>query len=437
MTLIKNALIVTMNKRDRVMKGDILIQDGVIKGLGGFRRSQGETIDARGLVAFPGFIQSHVHLNQTLFRNLVDDLPLLKWLKTHIWPMEAAHDRHSIRAAARLGMAEMLLSGTTTFASMETVHHTENVLQEVDASGMRAIVGKCLMDVGDGVPAKLKQTTAAALAEAEELLLKWHGYDNGRIQYALAPRFAVTSSRRLLQGIAKLAQQYQVRVHTHASETKGEVAAVRKRFGTTNLQLFKQTGLLDSPLIIAHGLYLTALERRLLRERGGLLVHCPSTNLKLGSGIADIPLFLKEGIQVGLGADGAPCNNNLDLLREMRLAALLQKPHYGPENLPARRLLSLATREAAAALGMEAEIGSIAVGKQADLALFDLETVATVPGDDPITQLVYSAGRENLRHLFVRGECLVRDGRLTHWDEQTLVQNAREQSRRLRRRVKR
>ena len=247
------------------------------------------------------------------------------------------------------------------------------------------------MDAGRGVPTGLKQRTVDALSESVELLEKWHGYDDGRIQYAFAPRFAVTSSRQLLEETARLAREYQVRVHTHAAETREEVALVKQRFGTTNIQLFDKAGLLDSPLIVAHGIYLTATERKLLRKHKALLAHCPSTNLKLGSGIADIPGYQQEKLQIGLGADGAACNNNLSILQEMRLAALIQKPKYGPQCMSALKVVSMATREAAQALGMAKQVGSIEVGNEADLAIFDFNTIQTTPGNEPCSQLVYSA----------------------------------------------
>jgi 5-methylthioadenosine/S-adenosylhomocysteine deaminase len=431
MTLIKNALVVTMNSHDTIIKNDILIRDGMIKGLGKYRGAREEIIDARGMVVFPGFIQSHIHLNQTLFRNLVDDMPLLQWLKKNIWPMEAAHNPRSVRAAARLGLSELMLSGTTAFVSMETVHHTGEVLKQIADSGLRAITGKTMMDAGRGVPTGLKQRTVDALSESVELLEKWHGYDDGRIQYAFAPRFAVTSSRQLLEETARLAREYQVRVHTHAAETREEVALVKQRFGTTNIQLFDKAGLLDSPLIVAHGIYLTATERKLLRKHKALLAHCPSTNLKLGSGIADIPGYQQEKLQIGLGADGAACNNNLSILQEMRLAALIQKPKYGPQCMSALKVVSMATREAAQALGMAKQVGSIEVGKEADLAIFDFNTIQTTPGNDPCSQLVYSAGPENLRHLLVRGKTLVRDGELTGWEKKRVVREAQDQARKL------
>jgi 5-methylthioadenosine/S-adenosylhomocysteine deaminase len=431
MTLIKNALVVTMNSHDTIIKTDILIRDGKITGLGKYRGAREEIIDARGMVVFPGFIQSHLHLNQTLFRNLVDDMPLLKWLRRNIWPMEAAHNPRSIRAAARLALSELMLSGTTTFVSMETVHHTGEVFKQIADSGLRGISGKAMMDAGRGVPVQLKQKPVDALQESVDLLEKWHGYDDGRIQYAFAPRFAVSSSRRLLEETARLAREYKVRVHTHAAETREEVLLVQQRFGTTNIQLFDRVGLLESPLIIAHGIYLTVTERKLLRQHKALLAHCPSTNLKLGSGIADIPGFQKEKLQVGLGADGAGCNNNLSILQEMRLAALIQKPKNGPQSMPALKVVSMATREAAKALGMDKQVGSIEVGKDADLAIFDFNTVETTPGNDPCSQLVYSAGPKNLRHLLVRGRTLVQNGELTGWEQERVVREAQDQARKL------
>ncbi len=216
--LIKGGTLVTMDEKDSIVRGDLLIRDGRIASLGETGQSADITIDAGGCAVLPGFVQSHIHLCQTLFRGAADDLSLLDWLKKRVWPMEAAHTAASIKASAELGVAELIKGGTTCALTMETVNHTDEVFKVVEASGFRATVGKCMMDKGDDVPAALHEKTAVSIEESLSLLEAWHGKAGGRIRYCFAPRFALSCTRELLARVGQLAKERGVIVHTHASE---------------------------------------------------------------------------------------------------------------------------------------------------------------------------------------------------------------------------
>src|SRR5436190_13744414 len=371
--LIKDGTIMTMADREAIVRGDLLIRDGRIAEIGGSINSNGdETIDARGSAVLPGFVQTHIHLCQTLFRGAADDLSLIDWLKKRVWPMEAAHTPESIRASAQLGVAELIKGGTTCALTMETVRLTEAVLRVVDETGCRATVGKCMMDKGDEVPAELREQTNSSLDESVALIRKWHGHADGRIRCCFAPRFAISCTRELLMRVSQLAKEHGVIIHTHASENRQECEIVERETGERNIDYLSSLGIVGPHVVLAHCIHLDNAEMETLAGTRTNVAHCPSSNLKLGSGIARVTEMLARGIPVSLGADGAPCNNRLDIFTEMRTAALLQKALHGPEVLPAARALRMATIDGARALGLDKEIGSIETGKRADLIIVDL-----------------------------------------------------------------
>src|SRR5712692_8773970 len=225
--LITNGTVVTMDKSVSIVRGDLLIRDGRIAGLGGDDSTNvDEVIDANGCAILPGFVQTHLHLCQTLFRGAADDLSLIDWLKKRVWPMEAAHTRESIRASARLGIAELIKGGTTCALTMETVRHTEEVLRAVEETGFRATVGKCMMDKGDDVPVELNEETQQSIRESVALIEKWHGRGAGRVRCCFAPRFAISCTRELLREVAQLARKRGVMIHTHAAENQNECKIV-------------------------------------------------------------------------------------------------------------------------------------------------------------------------------------------------------------------
>jgi 5-methylthioadenosine/S-adenosylhomocysteine deaminase len=382
-------------------------------------------IDATDCVVIPGFIQTHIHLCQTLFRGSADDLTLIDWLKKRIWPMEAAHSAQSIAASARLGVAELIKGGTTCALTMETVNHTREVFRVIEETGFRATVGKCMMDKGDEVPTELHEQTSDSIAESISLLDEWHGKENGRIRYCFAPRFAVSCTRSLLETVARVARERGVMVHTHASENSTECQIVEAETGLRNVAYLQNVGLSGKHVALAHCVHLDDDEIDLLRETRTNVVHCPSSNLKLGSGIAPIKRLLNEGICVSLGADGAACNNRLDMFTEMRTAALLQKALHGPEVLPAKRALRMATIDGARALGQEKEIGSLEVGKRADLSIIQVNRLHTTPDPrDMLSSLVYSAEPSDVQTVIVDGRVLMRDRQLLTMNEAVVIGQA-------------
>src|ERR1043165_9999937 len=242
--LIKNGTIVTMDAENTMVRGDLLIRDGRIAAVGNQNAGKAdETIDASGCAVLPGFVQTHIHLCQTLFRGAADDLSLIDWLRKRIWPMEAAHTAESIRASARLGIAELIKGGTTCALTMETVRHTDEVLRVVEETGFRATVGKCMMDKGEELPAELHEQTRASIDESIELINDWHGKADGRTRCCFAPRFAVSCTHELLAEVAKLARERDVMIHTHASENRSECEIVERETGERNIDYLNSLGI--------------------------------------------------------------------------------------------------------------------------------------------------------------------------------------------------
>ncbi|MBL8915548.1 MAG: 5'-deoxyadenosine deaminase [Archangium sp.] len=435
--VIGNATVITMNASRQVLRdAEVVIQNDRIAKVGPAKRGNKtgtrRFIDARGQVVLPGLIHSHLHACQTLCRNHADGLELLDWLRDRIWPFEAAHDEKSLRASADLTFLECIRSGATSILDMGTVRHYGQVFESARDSGVRLVGGKCMMDAGQGVPAGLRETTEGSLAESIALIEKWHGAENGRLRYALAPRFVLSCTEKLLRQVQAIAKERDVRIHTHASENPTECDVVREKTGMDNVSYFHHLGLLGEHTTLAHCVWLTAEEQKLLRETKTRIAHCPSANFKLASGTAKIPELLKQGITVGLGADGAPCNNNLDIFVELRLAALIHLPRTGPTSLPAMQVLELATLNGAKALGLEGQVGQLTEGAKADVITVDLSGAHATPNsNDPVATLVYAGQSQDVRDVIVDGQVLMRDRRLRTVDERAVRQSANAASARL------
>ncbi len=441
--LLQTAAVITMDDSRRILRdGIIVVRGNRIEYIGsaappGFG---GEIVDARNFVALPGFVQTHIHLCQTIFRGLADDLQLLDWLQLRIFPYEYAHSASSMRASAMLGLAELIRSGTTTIMDMGSIHHEDEVMHAIAGTGLRAFAGKAMMDVNELYPA-LRETTKEALASTRAQAEQWHNSHDGRIKYAVAPRFVLSCSDALLREAHAMTGAFPgMLFHSHAAENKRELDAVRARCRMDNIEFFEHLNILRSNTCLAHCIWLNDKEMNLLAERHAPVLHCPSSNLKLGSGIAHVPVMLSKGITVSLGADGAPCNNTLDMFHEMRLAALLQKPIHGPTAFPAITALELATLGGARALGLHDDIGSIEVGKKADVVLLDLRRSWTPavnePGENLYSSIVYSCTPENVRDVMVDGRWLYRKGEHVTLDESAIRSNAEEELRNLLGRVK-
>ncbi len=416
MLLIKNGLIVAMNEQADIFTGSLLIEDNLIQDINPKNLSSDiPSFDAGGFIIVPGFVQTHIHLCQTLFRNLADDLPLIRWLKEKIWPLEGSLSPESLRLSAQLGISELLLSGTTTVMDMGTVHHMDVVFEEIEKSGIRAFCGKAMMDSGE-IPHSLSESTQKSIDSSLELLEKWHNKADGRIKYAFAPRFLLSCSENLLTETAKLAEKYNIPFHSHAAETHYEVEYILDRHGMGNIAYFESLGAARSNLCLAHCIWPQQNEKEVLKHNNIKVLHCPSSNLKLGSGIAPIPDYLAAGVSVSLGADGAPCNNNLNIFQEMRLAALIQKPIHGPEIPGAEQVFKMATIEGARALNLEEEIGSIEKGKKADLTFIKTEQIQTIPFDNIYAKLVYSTNQDAVTHVMVDGKWVVQNREVCHYN---------------------
>jgi 5-methylthioadenosine/S-adenosylhomocysteine deaminase len=438
-TLFKNAKIVTMNARREIIDGDLLVDGSRIVALQrSITEPADQVIDLSGDLIIPGLIQTHIHLCQTLFRGQADDLELLDWLKLKIWPLEGGHDPESIYDSALLGIGELFLSGTTTIVDMETVHHTEHAFEAILSSGLRALSGKVMMDDPNGdIPLSLQETTDASLQESADLFEKFNGQGNGRLEIALTPRFVISCTDTLLKEVSQLAREKNAFVHTHASENRGEIQVVESTRGMRNIVYLEKVGLTGPKLILAHCIWLEDVEKDILVQSKTRISHCPSSNLKLASGIAPIPELLGRGAEISLSADGAPCSNNLDGFREMRHAALIQKPLHGPTVMPAPKVFELATLGGARALGREKDLGSLEIGKKADLAVVSLQGLHTWPNNhvDVYSQLVYQAYPSDVRITMIDGQIVMKDRKLLTIDVPRLKKSSAESLNRVMKRV--
>jgi 5-methylthioadenosine/S-adenosylhomocysteine deaminase len=437
--VVRGGTLVTQNARREIVRADLRVHNGRIAEIApSIDARPCQLLDARGRFVIPGLVQSHVHLCQTLMRGLADDRALLEWLRERIWPLEGAHDPDSLYASARLGIAELLRGGTTAIQDMGTVHHTDVIFLALEETGLRAVAGKAMMDRQMGVPRGLRESpkgsraaTQASLKESVGLCERWNGASGGRIRYAFAPRFALSCTEGLLREVAVEARRLGARIHTHACENRDELAIVRAETGRGNVRYLHDVGLSGGDVGLAHCVWLEDDEADLLARTGTHVLHCPSSNLKLGSGIAPIPELLARGVSVSLGADGAPCNNNLDAFVEMRLAALVQAPRAGVGTFTAQHAFDLATVGGASALGLASEIGSLEVGKLADLVVLDLERTHALSAGEVVPRIVYSARATDVVDVLIGGRRVVSGGRIAVFDEDEVLAHARRELGRL------
>ena len=420
--LLRGGHVLTMDSEARVLPdSDVLIEQDSIAEIGANLETTESThvIDVSDCWVMPGIIQGHVHLGQTFFRGLAEGRRLLPWLRERIWPLEAAHNDESAYWCAILGAAECLLSGTSTIQEIGLGPGATGLLKAIEDSGIRAQAGMCLMDCGEGMPADLVGDTDRVLSDTVDLGKRFERSAEGRLNYLLNPRFILTCSDDLWSGIESISSDLGWPIHTHALEQEEESEVVRSlKEGKDEIEYFDQIGILANDFRIAHGVWLTQGHLDTVRSSRFSVVHCPSTNLKLGSGIADVVEIRRAGIPVGVGSDGAPCNNELDGFKELRLAAQLQQLKHGPDMFSGLDALRLATTEGARAIGLESRTGSLEPGKAADVLVLDrsrLEFFAASEAD-PHDLIAFGGSRAAVRHLFVNGDHLVDEGGLTRLD---------------------
>jgi len=424
--LISGGLVVTLDDDwTLIEEGAVAVAGGAIVAVGpaaelapAYRAA--ERIDASGHAVLPGLINCHTHAPMTLFRGLADDLPLEIWLHEHIWPAEAwAVKPEMVFWGTLLAAAEMIRSGTTLFTDM--YFFEDEIGRAAKAAGMRAILGEALVDF----PSPNSKTPAAGLAYTEELLRKWE--QDPLVRVSVQPHSPYGASAELLVESKALARRYDALYLTHVAETASEVAELRERTGQTPALYLDGLGVLDDKTVFAHGVHLTPEEIDLLADRGSGVAHCPQSNLKLASGTAPLPAWQRAGVRVGLGTDGAASNNDLSLWGEINAAALVHKLVSGdPTAADARTVVRLATRGGADLVGMGEQLGSLEVGKRADLILIDLQQPHLVPLYDIYSHLAYAAGGGDVATVVIEGRVVMRDRHLLTLDEGEILARARE-----------
>jgi len=380
-----------------------------------------ETIDARGKLVLPGFINGHTHVPMTLFRGLHDDVTLNDWLYKFIFPAEAKNvTEEFVRWGTRLAAAEQIRSGITTFADM--YYFEDAVAEETKAAGMRGVLGETFIDF----PAPDNKTNAAMLAYTEKFLQKWQG--DPLIHAAPAPHSIYTCSQKTLQDVAALARKYHAPILIHVAEMKKELDDSLKNNGATPVQYLERIGVLGPDVIAAHCIFVDETDRKLLAQRGVGCVHNPSSNMMLASGVAPVPEERAAGIAVGLGTDGpAGSNNDLDLMEEIDLAAKLAKiTKMSPLALNAPAVVEMATIDGARALHMEKEIGSLETGKKADLIVIDLDEPNAVPMYDVYAQIAYALKASDVETVMIGGRLVMKDRKLLTVNEEEAMAKARE-----------
>ncbi|WP_458186951.1 5'-deoxyadenosine deaminase [Haladaptatus sp. NG-WS-4] len=411
-----------------VEDGAVVVDGGTIEAVGEradvLDRFPEHEVDEYDLL-MPGLVGAHVHSVQSLGRGIADDTELLDWLFEYVLPMEAGLDADEMAVAAKLGYLELIESGTTTCIDHLSVRHADRAFEAAAEMGIRGRLGKVLMD--KNAPEGLQEDTDAGLRETERLIDRYHGSNDGLIRYAVTPRFAVTCSEECLRGVRRLADDHEdVRIHTHASENCDEIATVEAETGHRNIHWLDEVGLTGEDVVLAHCVWTDESEREVLAETGTHVTHCPSSNMKLASGIAPVVEYLDRGINVAIGNDGPPCNNTLDPFTEMRQASLLQKVgELDAQATPARTIFEMATINGARAAGFE-RVGKLHEGWQADVVGLKTDLTRATPLYDPLSHAVFSAHGDDVAFTMVAGEVLQRDGEVVVADADAIRAEANE-----------
>lgn len=418
--LIKNALILSPNTNfDN--KQSILIKDNLIAEISSQidESNASKIIDATGKIVIPGLINTHTHLSMTLFRGLADDLSLDSWLNDHIWPMEANLNGDFCYIGALLGAVELIKSGTTTFSDM--YFYMEDVARAIDEAGIRAVLSYGMIDFGD--EEKRKNEIKANL----ELFEACDGMADGRIKVFFGPHSPYTASEELLIKVRELADEYNMGIHIHVSETQKEIEDVSSQKGLRPFEYLDKIGFLGPDVVAAHSVWLSDNEIEIIKKNNVKISHNPCSNMKLASGVAPVSKLIENDICVSIGTDGASSNNNLDLIEELKTASLLQKVStLDPKVLNSDEAIAMGTIKGAEALGLESEIGSIEVGKKADIVLIDTNSANMVPDSSSLSSnIIYSANGSNVDTTICDGKILMENKKLTILDEEEIYAKAR------------
>ncbi|MFZ5634913.1 MAG: amidohydrolase [Bacillota bacterium] len=426
--LIKGATVITMTDHDDIIpNGEIAIEGQRIVSVGpagsapaGFVPDR--TLDAGEMLALPGFVNSHTHAAMTLLRSYADDLPLMKWLEEKIWPLEAKLEKEDIYWGTLLCCLEMIRSGTTTFADM--YFHMGQVARAVEKAGMRADLSRGMIGVGP--------EAEPAIDYSRHFISSWNGRADGRITVSLGPHAPYTCPPDYLKKVIKLAEELNVGIHIHLAETRTEIDDLAKEYGMSPIRLVDSVGLFELPVLAAHCVHVDGEDIEILAKKKVGVAHNPESNMKLASGVAPVTAMLKAGVTVGLGTDGAASNNNLDMLEEMRSAALLQKVStMDPLALPSFQALRMATCGGAQALGKGNEIGLLKAGYKADIILVDTRRPHLFPRHDWIAHIVYAAQSSDVHTVIIDGRIVMEGRQVLTIDEEEVYRQVQSRAERL------
>ncbi|NJE43077.1 amidohydrolase family protein [Thermococcus sp. GR6] len=410
--LIKNGYVV-YGENLEVIKADVLIESNkIVEVAKNINKSADTVIDAKGKVVSPGFVNLHTHSPMGLFRGLADDLPLMDWLQDHIWPKEAKLTREYTKVGAYLGALEMIKSGTTTFLDM--YFFMDAVAEVTLESGLRGYLSYGMIDLGD------PEKTEKEVNEALRIMKFIEGLDSDRVHFVFGPHAPYTCSIALLKEVRRLANEHGKLITIHVSETMAEIGQISERYGKSPVVLLDDIGFFGRDVIIAHGVWLDSRDIQILARHGVTVAHNPASNMKLASGVMPLQRLLNAGVNVGLGTDGSASNNNLDMLDEMKLAALLHKVHnLDPTVADAETVFRMATVNGARALGLKA--GIIKEGYLADIAIIDFDKPHLRPINNVISHLVYSANGNDVETTIVDGKILMLDREVFTLDEEKIL----------------
>ena len=419
--LIKNAFILDPNNFED-KKQSLLIKDDLIAEIADEidESNIDKVIDAEGKILLPGLVNTHTHLSMTLFRGLADDLSLDSWLNDHIWPMEANLNGDYCYIGALLGAVELIKSGTTTFSDM--YFYMEDVARAVEDAGIRAILSYGMIDFG------IEEKREAEIKENMALFNACNGMADGRIKVFFGPHSPYTASEELLVKVRELADEYGIGIHIHVGETQKEINDSLDERGLRPFEYLEKIGFLGPDVVAAHCVWLSENEIEIIKKHGVKVSHNPCSNMKLASGIAPVSKLIEKGICVSIGTDGASSNNNLDLIEELKTASLLQKVStLDPKVLDSEESIKMATVKGAEALGLDDEIGTIEVGKKADIILIDTAAANMTPDSSSLSSnVVYSANGSNVDTTICNGKILMENKKLTTLDEEEIYAKARQ-----------
>jgi cytosine/adenosine deaminase-related metal-dependent hydrolase len=441
--LIEGGVVVTMDPKRRVIKdGAVLISDGSIERVGKTEEVKPQNraefhIDATGKVVLPGLIDTHVHLAQALIRGCADDTSLIDWLQKFVWPLQGNFDAQDGKVSAELCILEMIESGTTTF--LESLLHTrygfDGIAETVDRSGMRGILSKTVMGLpGYGSEKSIMhpgmvEDAETCLREVETYFKRWNGKADGRIRVWYGARSLGGCTPELYRQIARGASRLGTGVTMHLSEVQEDVRYANREFGEMPAEFMDEVGLVGSNVVFAHGVWLTEKEWTILARKGASVAHCPSSNMKLSSGIAKVPEMMQAGVNVGIGCDGGPSNNSYDMIREMKTASLLQKARtLDPLTMSAETVLEMATLNGAKALGLADQIGSIEPGKRADIIIVTMQKPHLTPAFNPVSHIAYAALGTDVETTIIDGKIVMENRQVKTLDEHQVITAANERA---------